>query len=99
MADKSKPEFLPIGEAIRGLLNTFHLDSKFDEAAVVASWDELVGQAIAKRTRKVRIRNKVLYVEFTSAAVKNDFLLHKPKVIELFQSRFGKQVVTDLVIL
>jgi predicted nucleic acid-binding Zn ribbon protein len=94
-----KGEFLPIRDAIRDLLNSYHLEGKFDEAQVVASWERLVGGPIARRTRKVFVKNKVLFVEFKTAAMKNDFLLHKSKVLELFQKEFGNQVIVDIAIL
>ncbi len=99
MKGKGKDDFLPIKEAIRDLLNSYHLESKFDEAQVVTSWERLVGGPIARRTRKVYIKNKVLYVEFKTAAMKNDFLLHKSKVLEVFQKEFGQQVIRDIIIL
>ncbi|MCK6616524.1 MAG: DUF721 domain-containing protein [Cyclobacteriaceae bacterium] len=100
MGDKrNKGNTQSIAEAIRGLLNSYHLEAKFDEATIIASWQGLVGVPIANRTKKVFIRNKVLYVEFNSPAMKNDFMLHKGKILALFQERFGKQVVSDIVIL
>ncbi len=100
MSDKrNKGNAQSIAEAIRGLLNSYHLEARFDEASIVASWSDLVGTPIANRTRKVFVRNKVLFVEFKTPAMKNDFLLHKSKILDLFQARFGKQVVADIIIL
>ena len=95
---KKKEEFLPIKDAINDLLSSFHIESKFNEAQLLASWERLVGLPVAKRTRKVFIKKKVLYVEFKTASMKNDFLLHKAKVLELFQKEFG-QIITDIIIL
>ncbi|MBX2967368.1 MAG: DUF721 domain-containing protein [Cyclobacteriaceae bacterium] len=94
-----KAGITPIGDAIRNLLNSYQLESKYDEARVIASWERLVGEPIAKRTKKVFIKRGVLFVEFKTASMKNDFLLHKSKVIELFQQEFGKGVVTDIAII
>jgi len=94
-----KEEFLPIKDAIRDLLNSYHIQSKFDEAQIIASWERLVGLPIARRTQKVFIKNKVLYVQFKTAAMKNDFLLHKPKVLEVFQREFSQSTIQDIVIL
>ena len=99
MKDRNKKEeFLPIKDAINDLLSSFHIESKFNEAQLLASWERLVGLPVAKRTRKVFIKKKVLYVEFKTASMKNDFLLHKAKVLELFQKEFG-QIITDMIIL
>src|SRR5687767_6642617 len=100
MSDKKgKHEFQTVGEAIRTLLNSYRIESKFDEATLIASWERLVGSPIAKRTKKVYIKDKVLFVEFKSPSMKNDFLLHKSKVLDLFQKQFGREVVKDIIIL
>jgi predicted nucleic acid-binding Zn ribbon protein len=100
MSDKKgKHEFQTMGEAIRTLLNSYRIESKFDEATLIASWERLVGSPIAKRTKKVFIKDMVLFVEFKSPSMKNDFLLHKSKVLELFQKEFGREVVRDIIIL
>lgn len=96
---KSKQEFQTVGEAIRTLLSSFRIESKFDEANLIASWERLVGGPIAKRTKKVFVKDKVLFVEFKSPSMKNDFLLHKSKVLEVFQKEFGHEVVKDIIIL
>jgi predicted nucleic acid-binding Zn ribbon protein len=95
---KHKGEIQQVGEAIRDLLRAYHLESRFDEAALLASWPEIVGPAVAKRTRKVYIQNKVLFVELNSSAMKNDFLLHKQRILELFQEKFGREVITDITV-
>lgn len=88
-----------IGKAIRELLNSYRLDSKFDETNVITSWERLVGKPIAKRTRKVFIRNKVLYAEFDSPAIRQDFSYHREQVLLLFQKEFGADSVKDIVVL
>ncbi|HEY3430237.1 MAG TPA: DUF721 domain-containing protein [Cyclobacteriaceae bacterium] len=99
MSNKGKNEFQTIGDAVRQMLGTFRIDSKFDEASLVASWERLVGGPIAKRTKKVFIKDKILFVEFKSPSMKNDFLLHKSHILEVFQKEFGQQVVKDIIIL
>jgi predicted nucleic acid-binding Zn ribbon protein len=89
----------PLGQAIRQLLNSYHLTTKFDEATLINSWEKLVGKPIAKRTKKLYVRNKVLFVEFDSSSMKHDFVLHKSKVLELLKKEFGDQIVTEIIIM
>jgi predicted nucleic acid-binding Zn ribbon protein len=89
----------PIGQAIRELLNTYRLDSKFDETNLVTSWERMVGKPISKRTKKVSLRNNVLYVEFDSPSMKQDFMLNKNEVLTLFHREFGADIIKDIVIL
>jgi predicted nucleic acid-binding Zn ribbon protein len=88
-----------VGDAIQQLLNTYHLKSKYDEANLIGSWERLVGKPVARRTKKVFIRDKVLFVELDSPAMKNDLNLHKKQIIEVFRKEFGNDVVTELIIM
>jgi predicted nucleic acid-binding Zn ribbon protein len=98
-SDSGQPNTVHIGDAIQELLRTYHIKSKFDEANLVQSWERLVGKPVAKRTKKVVVRNKVLFVELDSPGMKHDLNLHKAQILELFAREFGKGVITDLVIM
>ncbi len=97
MSNQHKNEFQSVGQAIRELLNSYRLTAKFDEANLIGSWERLVGKPIAKRTKKIYIKNKVLFVEFDSPTMRHDFSLHKTQVLELFRKEFGEGVITEII--
>jgi len=92
-----REEFQSLGNAIRDLLNSYNLSGKFDEANLLNSWERLVGKPIAKRTKKLYIRNKVLFVEFDSPSMRHDFSLHKTHILEMFRKEFGEGIITEIV--
>jgi len=92
-----KNEFQSVGQAIRDLLNSYRISSKYDEANIIESWERLVGKPIANRTKKIYIRNKVLFVEFDSPTMRHDFSLHKTEVLEVFRKEFGDGVITEII--
>lgn len=94
-----KDEFQSMGQAIRELLNSYRLTSKFDEASLIASWERLAGRPIAKRTKKIFIRNRVLFVELDSPSMKHDFSLHKDQVLDLFKKEFGTGIISDIIVM
>ena len=97
MSSKGKNDFQSVGQAIRELFNTYRLTSKFDEANLIDSWERLVGKPIAKRTKKLYIRNKVLFVEFDSPTMRHDFSLHRSHILDVFKKEFGEGVITDII--
>lgn len=97
MSSNKKNEFLSVGQAIRDMFNTYRLTNKFDEANIIESWERIVGKPIASRTKKIYIKNKVLFVEFDSPTMRHDFSLHKAEVIELFRKEFGAGVITEII--
>src|SRR5688572_13174343 len=90
-------EFEPVGQAIRYLLNSYNLSTKFDEASLINSWEKIAGKPIARRTRKIYIPNKVLFIEFDSPTMRHDFSLHKQQVLDMFKKEFGPGVITEIV--
>ena len=97
--EQKKEETQHIGQAIQQLLKEYHIKSKFDEANLIGSWERLVGKPVAKRTRKVFVRNKVVFVELDSPSMKHDLNLHKSHILEVFKKEFGNDTVGDIVIM
>jgi predicted nucleic acid-binding Zn ribbon protein len=95
----SKHEFQSVGQAIRNMLSSYRLTNKFDEATLINSWERIAGKPIAKRTKKIYIRDKVLFVELDSPSMKHDFSLHKTQVLELFKKEFGTGIISDIVVM
>lgn len=96
---KKGDEFQHVSNAIRQLLQSYRLEGRFDEANVVASWERLVGKGVARQTRRIFIRNRVLFVELQSAGLKHDLNLHKPQILEVLRKEFGHEAVQDLVLM
>ncbi len=86
-----------ISQAIQELLKAQHLKPKFDEASVIVSWERIVGKSIAKRTKRIYIRNKVLFVELQSPSLKQDMGYHKTHMLELFRKEFGEGIISEIV--
>lgn len=96
---RPKDEFKHVGQAIQELLKSYHIKGKFDEANLVSSWERMVGKPIARRTKKVFIRNKVLFVELDSPTMKHDLKFHKDQIVQVFQKEFGADLIKELIIM
>lgn len=99
MAKNTRSEFQPIGDAIRQLLNEYHLKPKFDEATLKASWERLAGKPVARRTKKLYIRNRVLFIELDSPSMKSDLSFHKNEIIRMINTEFGRDMLKEIVIM
>jgi predicted nucleic acid-binding Zn ribbon protein len=92
-----KNDIQSVGQAIRDMFNAYRLSNKYDEANIIDSWERLVGKPIASRTRKIFIKNKVLFVEFDSPTMRHDFSLHKTEVLDIFRKEFGEGVINEII--
>src|SRR5258708_22466449 len=88
-----------IGDAIKSLLKQYHLKPKFDEANVIGSWEKLVGKPVARHTKRIYIRNKVLFIELDSSSIKSDLSFHKNQLLKRMEEEFGKDVLKEIVLM
>ncbi|MDH5365879.1 MAG: DUF721 domain-containing protein [Cyclobacteriaceae bacterium] len=96
---KRKKETTSAGDAIRELLDTYRIKSKYSQTEVKTSWEQLMGKAIASRTTKLFFKKNILFVELNSAALKQELNMSKSKVVDILQQKFGKSVVEEVVFL
>jgi len=92
-----KSEITPIGEAIDSLLQAYKINGRFDEAALISAWEEVMGKPIANRTERLFIKKDVLFVEISSAPLKHELSMSKQKIIANFAAHLGKRVVNEIV--
>jgi predicted nucleic acid-binding Zn ribbon protein len=86
-----------IGEAMQDLLKTYNIKARFDEASLVASWERLMGAPIARRTKRIFVRDKVLFVELTSAPLKHELNNSKRKVLEIISREYGTGLLDEVI--
>ncbi len=96
---KNSSDIQHIGTAIQQMLKEFHIKAKFDEANVVASWERLVGKPIAKHTKKVYVRNKVVFVELDSPSLKHNLNMHKSHILSILKKEFGDDAVAEIILM
>ncbi len=95
----SRGDDMTIKEAIEKMLNVYKLRRKFDETSLVAAWPQLMGNAIANRTKQLYIRDRKLFVKVESSVIKNELLLMRSQIIGRMNEHVGQVVIEDLVVL
>ncbi|WP_257658924.1 DUF721 domain-containing protein [Parapedobacter lycopersici] len=95
----SRGSDITIKEAVEKMLEVYKLRRKFDETALIAAWPELMGQAIANRTKRLYIRDRKLFINVESAVIKNELLLMRSQIIGRMNEHVGQVVIEDIVLL
>lgn len=91
-----KTDAKPLKHLLNKMFEQYRLTGKFREKRIVNSWEKIMGPSISKRTSNIFMKNDVLFVELTSAPLKNDLTLSKEKIIFLFDQEFGKNSLEDI---
>jgi len=85
-------------EAISEMMRTFRLEGKMNEVKLLDSWEKVMGPVISKYTRNIHIENKVLFVELTSAALRQELSYGKSAIIKNLNDEAGAQIIDDVVL-
>jgi predicted nucleic acid-binding Zn ribbon protein len=94
-----KSNFSTLGESLSELLNTYNIQKKFDATRITSSWERLMGTPIAKRTQRVFVKDRKLFVELSSAPLKHELSLSKRTILDIFDKEFGQKLLDDIVFL
>ena len=88
----------PLKAAIEEFLDSFHLRDKLNETKVIQSWEKVVGEMVARNTSQLHIRNRVLFVKVSSAALRNELLYARQKIIKSLNREVGATVIDEIVL-
>lgn len=92
-----KSNLSTIEESLNDLLKTYRIQNKFDATRLTSSWERLMGTPISKRTKRVFVKDRKLFVELSSAPLRHQLSLSKRMILELFDREFGKKLLDDIV--
>ena len=93
---KAEPE--KINNVITEMLKAFRIENKFYETDLLNSWERIMGKPIAKRTTKLYIRNKKLYVHISSAPLKNELNMSRDRILILLTKEIGRPLVNEVIV-
>lgn len=86
----------PLGEIIDKLMRAYGLDHKMKELDVIAAWPEMMGPAVANRTKDIQIRNKILHLVLDSSVMRDELQHGKHIIIHRVNEKAGCQLILDV---
>lgn len=94
-----KPNDVTVKDAISKLLDVYRLRRKFDETSILSIWPEIMGTAIANRTKQIYIHDKRLFLRIESSVIKNELIMVRQGIIQKLNEHAGSEVITEMVFL
>ena len=73
------------------------LESPLNEQRLLDSWETVLGPTIMSYTRDLYIRNQVLYVHLTSAALRQELMMGRELLVRNLNQKVGATVITNII--
>ena len=87
----------PIGKLIQQFLRQESLESPLNEQRLLDAWPQILGPAIASYTTELYIRNQILYVHLTSAALRQELMMGRELLVRNLNQKVGATVITNII--
>jgi hypothetical protein len=87
-----------IKQALGELIKVYHLKSKLSQTKLKVEWEQIMGKTIAKYTEQVFVKDKILFIYTTNAALKNELLYSKEGIIKKVNDAIEEGYVNDVII-
>ena len=93
---KSSNEYT-LKQAIEALIDQYKIEERLSETVVINDWETIVGKMIARHTRNLHIKKRILFVELDNAALRNELSYAKTKLILAINKSLKSEAIDDIV--
>ena len=92
-------KFQSMDDVLKNLVKNLGIEAQLLENKALVIWPTVVGPKIAKNTKAEKIKNGRLFVKAKSDVWKNELMFYKLDIINKLNSKIGKTVVHDIILL
>ena len=93
---KSSNEYT-LKQAIEALIEQYKIQEKLSETVVLNDWEKIVGKMIARHTKNIYIKKRILYVELDNAALRNELSYAKTKLVLAINKSLNSEAIDEIV--
>ncbi|MEL1243963.1 DUF721 domain-containing protein [Flavobacterium sp. DGU11] len=87
-----------IGDVLKEFMNVNRLQPGMDKIDVREAWKNLMGTGVNNYTREIMLKGTTLYVELTSAVLREELSYGKEKIVRMINEELKREVVKTVVL-
>ena len=85
-------------DALREMVKELKLAKPLTDVKVKEIWQTMMGPSINKYTQSIYLKKDVLYVQISSAPLKNELSYGKEKIKHIINKELGAKLLAEVVI-
>ena len=87
-----------VGDILKQIIEVNKLQPGMDQIDVKEAWRSLMGNGVNSYTNNVVLKGATLYVELTSAVLREELSHGKSKIIKMINEELRRDVVGDVIL-
>lgn len=92
----SKKNLTPLKELVDRWMKAHGFEERMKELDVVKAWPDLMGTAVAHRTKDLKIKNKTLFLTMDSSVMRDELVHGKSIIIKRVNDFADCELITDI---
>lgn len=88
----------PIGDVLKQIIQLNRLQPGIDQISVKEAWVSLMGNGVNSYTKNVVLKGNTLYVELSSAVLREELSYGKDKIIKMINDELRRDIVKEVVL-
>lgn len=94
----SKHNQTSLKDAIKAMMDYYKLKGKYQQTRIKQLWASLMGPAIAQYTTDIKVYRKKLYVQLSSAPLKQELSMGTEKIKDMINEELGEDYLEAVII-
>jgi len=95
---KRQNENQRLSDVLKEFVSENRLQKGLDKVEVRDIWEQIMGPAITKYTRNIKLDRETLYIELTSSVLREELSYGKEKIISNLNESLGRTLIKKLVL-
>ena len=87
-----------IAEVLKEIIQINKLQTGIDQVSIKEAWLNLMGNGVNSYTKNVDLKGTTLYVELSSAVLREELSYGKDKIIKMINDEFRRDLIKDVVL-
>jgi len=87
-----------IGDVLKEIIQVNKLQPGIDQISVKEAWVSLMGNGVNSYTKNVTLRGTTLYVELTSAVLREELSHGKSKIVAMINEELRREILKEVVL-
>lgn len=87
-----------ISDVLKEIIRTNNLQKGMDGINVRDAWKNIMGPGVNNYTGEIMLRGSVLYVQLTSAVLREELSYGRQKIIKMINEEMGREVINDVIL-
>ena len=87
-----------MGDALQDWLRLSGHGARLEDARAELAWKEVMGEAVSRKTRYLKVRSGVMTVELDSAPMKEEVMMARSRIQAMINEHLGVETIREVII-